>query len=261
MKLKNLIEVAKGAKKADLIIRNCKIVNVLTCEIEKGKNIAIYGGLIAGVGDYYNARRKFDAKGNYVSPAFINGHIHIESSMLHPVYYAKAVVPRGISTVVTDLHEITNVCGIEGIKFIMKWAKEVPLEIMYMVPSCVPATDLGTSGSEMGVEQIDLMLNHQNVLGLGEMMNFIGVINGQKDVLNKIELAKDFIIDGHAPKLSGKDLNAYIASGIYSEHESTQYSEGQEKLRKGMYLMIREGTTEKNLEELLPLVTPKTADN
>ena len=251
------IAVARGDNPADLLLTNARIINTFTGSIEEG-NIAIYGDRIAGIGDYSTAKETIDLKGAYLAPGLINGHTHIESSMLHPAQYACAVVPRGTSSVVTDLHEITNVCGIEGMQFVMKWAKKLPLDMFFMVPSCVPATNMETSGAVISDSDISTALRQQNVLGLGEMMNYPGVVFGDEQVLEKIAVAKDRIIDGHAPGLSGKQLNAYISAGIGSDHESTEFSEGQEKLKLGMHLMIREGSSEKNLEELLPLVNERT---
>jgi adenine deaminase len=188
----------------------------------------------------------------------INGHTHIESSMLHPARYAQAVIPRGTLAVVTDLHEIANVCGAEGIRFVLSWAQKLPMDMLFMAPSCVPATHLETSGARIDSREITRILTHPKVLGLGEMMNFPGVVRGEEEVLKKITVSKGRIIDGHAPGLAGKELNAYLSAGILSDHESTTLEEGKEKLRRGMYLMIREGSSEKNLDALLPLVTDNT---
>ena len=257
MDLAKLISVAKGEKPADLLLKNARIINTFIGDIEQD-NVAIYGDTIAGVGDYDKAKEIINLQGSYLAPGLINGHTHIESSMLHPAQYARAVVPKGTLTVVTDLHEIANVCGMEGIKFVMDWAGKVPLDMLFMAPSCVPATSLETSGAQIDAEQVKRLLSCSNIIGLGEMMNFPGVVNGDGSVLSKIIASKGKIIDGHAPGLIGKELNAYISAGILSDHESTSLEEGQEKLRKGMYLMIREGSSEKNLDALLPLVTDKT---
>jgi adenine deaminase len=257
MERAELIEVARGDKYADLILKNAQIINVFTGSIEKN-NIAIYKDRIAGIGEYRKAREIIDLKGAYLSPGFINRHIHIESSMLHPAQYACAVVPHGTTTICTDLHEITNVSGIDGIRFIMNSARQLPLDIFFEVASCVPATSMETAGANIGVREIHRLLRWKNNIGLGEMMNYPGVIQGVRPVMEKIEAAQGHIIEGHAPGLSGKNLNAYMAAGIYSDHEITDFEEGKEKLTRGMYLMIREGTSEKNLETLLPLVTDKT---
>lgn len=257
MNLEELIAAAKGEEPADMVLRNAKIVNTLSGEIEDG-SVAIYQGYIAGIGDYRDAARVVDVGGRYIVPGLIDGHVHVESSMLHPAEYAGAVVPRGVSAVVTDLHEIANVAGLRGIRYLMESTRTLPLDFYFMAPPCVPATDLETSGAELGVEELRTALRWRNVIGIGEMMNFPGVLHGDEQVMRKIRLAGGRPIDGHAPGLRGKELNAYIAAGIGSDHESTMLEEGREKLRRGMHLMIREGSSEKNLDELLPLVDDRT---
>ena len=257
MSLEKLIAVARGEVPSDLLLTNARIVNTFTAEIEKG-NVAICQGRIAGIGDYRQAKQTIDLEGKYLAPGLINGHIHVESSMLHIAEYAKAVVPRGTSTIVTDLHEIANVAGLRGIRYLMDCARRLPLDCYFMAPSCVPATHLETAGAELGAKELQIALRWKNVIGLGELMNFPGVLMRDPEVLNKVKLSKGKVIDGHAPGVSGKDLNAYLTAGVSSDHESTAIEEGREKLRRGMYLMIREGSSEKNLEELLPLVTDKT---
>jgi len=257
VKATNLISVARGELPADLILANARVVNVFTGEIEPG-NVAIYGDSIAGVGDYQQAKQVIDLEGRYLAPGFINGHTHIESSMLDIGQYARAVVPRGTLAIVTDLHELANVCGLDGIRYVMNSARHLPLELFLMAPSCVPATQLETSGAEFGPEALGQILGWKEIIGLGEVMNFPGVLSGDRNLLAKIDLAKGKVVDGHAPGVSGKNLTAYIAAGIYSDHESVSLNEAKDKLRQGMYLMIREGSSEKNLEELLPLVTDKT---
>ena len=254
--LARLISVAKGELPADLLLANAKIINVFTGEIEDG-NIAICGDRIAGVGDY-QAKEVVDVGGRYIAPGLINGHIHPESSMLDIGQYARAVVPHGTTSLVTDLHEIANVCGVEGIKYVLERARRLPFNLFLMAPSCVPATNLESSGATLGPEEIRQILSWKECLGLGEVMNFPGVIGGDEAVLKKIEFARGKIIDGHAPGLGGKDLSAYIAAGIYSDHECVALDEAKEKLRQGMFIMLREGSSEKNLEALLPLVTDKS---
>jgi len=255
--LASLIAVAKGELPADLLLVNARIVNTFTGEIEPG-NVAVYGGMIAGVGDYSHARQVVDLGGRYLAPGLINGHTHVESSMLHITQYARAVVPRGTTALVTDLHEIANVRGLEGMKYMLRWARRLPLDLFLMVPSCVPATSLETSGARLDARDIRAALRWGNAIGLGEVMNFPGVLGGDREVLEKVAVARTGSIDGHAPGLRGRGLNAYIASGILSDHESTTAEEAEEKLRRGMYLMIREGSSEKNLDALLPLVTDNT---
>lgn len=257
MDLEELISVARGETLADLVLKNGRIVNTFVGKIEQA-DVAICGERVAGIGDYSEAKRVVDLQGDFLAPGLINGHTHIESSMLHPARYAQAVVPRGTLALVTDLHEIANVCGIEGLEFAMDWAQDLPLDMLFMVPSCVPATHLETSGARISSQGVRDLLAYPKVIGLGEVMNFSGVINGDEEVLNKIDAAKGRVIDGHAPGLGGKELNAYMAAGILSDHESTTLKEGREKLQRGMHLMIREGSSEKNLDTLLPLVTDDT---
>ena len=257
MSLAKLISVARGDAPADLLLKNAKVINTFVGIIEEG-NVAIYGDRIAGIGNYIKAKDTIDLNGSYLAPGLIDGHTHIESSMLHPIQYAQAVIPRGTSSLVTDLHEITNVSGLKGIKFVMDWAQKLPLDMFFAVPSCVPATHMETSGAEIDAQDIKQILKMKNFIGLGELMNFPGVISGDKEVLKKIAAAQGKVISGHAPSVTNKQLNAYLAAGIYSDHESTTAEEGREKLRKGMYLMIREGSSEKNLSDLLPLVNTKT---
>jgi adenine deaminase len=255
--VKNLIAVARGKAPADLILTNAKIVNTLSGEVEEG-NIAIAGERIAGVGDYQLGKEVIDLAGKYISPGLIDGHVHVESSMLHMARYAQAVVPRGVSAIVTDLHEITNIKGLEGANYMISCAQSLPLDLYFMVPSCVPATSLETSGAQLTPDDITSALSWENSIGLGEVMNFPGVLAADVDILAKIAASRGKIVDGHAPGLSKKELNAYIACGIRSDHESTTLDEAKEKLQRGMYVMIREGSAEKNLETLLPLVTDKT---
>ena len=257
MNLAKLISVARGEIPADLLLKNARIVNTFIGEIEQA-DVAIHGNRIAGVGDYSKAKEIVDLQGRFLAPGLINGHTHIESSMLHPARYAQAVVPRGTLAVVTDLHEIANVCGFEGINFFMDWAQKLPLDMLFMAPSCVPATHLETSGAQISSKEIEKFLAYPDVIGVGEMMNFPGVVSGDEEVLKKIGASKGRVIDGHAPGLAGKELNAYLSAGILSDHESTTLEEGKERLRRGMYLMIREGSSEKNLDALLPLVTDNT---
>jgi adenine deaminase len=257
MNKSDLIAVARGDKEADLLLANALIVNTFNGTIEEG-NIAILGDRIAGVGNYQKALKTIDLKGAYLAPGLIDGHTHVESSMLHPVNYASAVVPRGTTSVFTDLHEITNVCGLKGIEFYSRWAQKLPLDMFIMAPSCVPATDMETAGAKITAKDILKILHLPGVAGLGEMMNFPGVIFADPFVMVKIEGAGGKVIDGHAPMVTGNQLNAYISAGISSDHESTSLDEASEKLRKGLYIMIREGSTEKNLQALLPLVTDKT---
>ncbi|MFC1592637.1 adenine deaminase [Candidatus Omnitrophota bacterium] len=255
--LAQLIAVAKGERPADLILTNAKVVNTFTGEIEPG-NVAICRGMVAGVGDYHQAEEVVDLAGKYLAPGLINGHVHIESSMLDVGQYARAVVPRGTLALVTDLHEIANVSGLDGLRYVLKNAHRLPLELFLMAPSCVPATHLETAGASIGPENIRRILRWPGCIGLGEVMNFPGVLGADAGVLAKISLAIGKIIDGHAPGVGGKNLAAYIAAGAHSDHESVSLDEARDKLRQGMFVMIREGSSEKNLDALLPLVTDKT---
>jgi adenine deaminase len=258
MTRKDLIAAARGDIPGDLLFRNARVGNVFTCEIEE-TDVLVHEGRVAGLGAGYQAQETIDLRGAYLLPGFVNGHTHIESSMLWVGEYARAVVPHGTAVAVTDLHEIANVAGLASMQQVLEAAAGLPLELRLMVASCVPATDLETSGAILGPEDIAQALALPGVIGLGEMMNFPGVVAGDSACLEKIDAAGARPVDGHAPGLGGKALNAYLAAGPRSDHETTRLEEGREKLRRGMYLMIREGTTEKNLEELLPLVTDRTA--
>ena len=255
--LKRLISVARGQQPADLILQNSRIVNVFNGKIEEG-DVAIIDGLIAGIGKYTLARETIDLTNQYLLPGFINGHVHIESSLLDVPQYARAVVPRGTTALVTDLHEIANVLGMDGIEYVLDCAANLPFDLFLMAPSCVPATHMETSGATLNATEIKQLLKMKQCLGLGEMMNYPGVLFSDKNVLGKIAAVKNKVVDGHAPGLSGSDLNAYTAAGIGSDHESVSIAEAREKLARGMHIMIREGSSEKNLETLLPLVNDET---
>lgn len=250
-----LIAVAAGREKADLVLKNAKYLNVFSNEFLCG-DIAVANGLIAGVGKY-DGKTEIDVSGKLVLPGFIDAHIHLESSMVTPAEFAKAVVAHGTTTVITDPHEITNVMGIDGVEFMIQASQNLPIDVHFMMPSCVPATEIDESGAELDCKDIDLYLDNKKVLGLAEMMNYVGVINGDKNVLSKIvtSQAHHKKIDGHAPELSGNDLNAYIAAGVYSDHECSTFENALEKLRKGQFIMIREGTAAHNLKALMPLLT------
>jgi len=250
-----IIAVAAGREKADLVLKNAKYLNVFSNEFLSG-DIAVANGLIAGVGKY-DGKTEIDVSGKLVLPGFIDAHIHLESSMVTPAEFAKAVVAHGTTTVITDPHEITNVMGIDGVEYMIQASQNLPIDVHFMMPSCVPATEIDESGAELDCKDIDLYLDNKKVLGLAEMMNYVGVINGDKNVLSKIvtSQAHHKKIDGHAPELSGNDLNAYIAAGVYSDHECSTFENAFEKLRKGQFIMIREGTAAHNLKALMPLLT------
>ena len=252
-----LIDCAAGRIPADLVLKNGKIIHVFTGEIDHG-DVALIDGYIAGIGTY-EGEKTLDLKGKYLSPGFIEGHIHIESSMLTPAQFAAAVMPHGTTTVICDPHEIANVCGKTGINYML--SNNSPLSIYAMAPSCVPATDMETSGATLTAGDIGEVLDHPRVIGLAEMMNFPGTVAAVPDVIEKILLTRErgMPIDGHAPGLSGKNLQAYIATGISSDHECTTLGEAEEKLRAGMAIFIREGSTARNLKALLPIINSSAA--
>lgn len=257
--MNRLINVARGLEKADLVIKNAKIVNVLSEEIHDG-DIAIVDGIIAGIGENYTGEKEININGAYAAPSFIDGHVHLESSMMLPEEFAKIVLPAGTTTAIIDPHEISNVLGLHGISFMHEAVKDLPMDVYTMLPSCVPATPFETSGFDLNSYDLSLLIDKPWVLGIAEMMNFPGVLNQDKNVMAKLELAREKgkCIDGHAPYLHGKDLCAYISSGVKSDHECTTPEEALEKLRLGMYVMIREGTAAKDLDALIPVL--KTAN-
>ncbi|MBK8269488.1 MAG: adenine deaminase [Planctomycetes bacterium] len=255
---RNLIDVAAGRKPADFVLKNGRIVNVVSNEIHKG-DIAIVGGRIAGIGTY-RADRTVDLGGKHICPGFIDAHVHIESSMLAVQEYARVVAACGTTAVVADPHEFANVMGIEGISYVLKTSEGAPIRVYVTLSSCVPASPLESAGATLEADDLRQFLSHPRVVGLAEMMNYPGVINGDAGVLAKLSMCEGRIIDGHAPSLSGNLLNAYAASGIMSDHECIRAEEAAEKLRLGLSIMIREGSQTRNLAALLPLVTPATAD-
>jgi adenine deaminase len=254
MRLVDKLAVARGDIPADLVLRNAQLVNVISGEIYP-TDIVVYGSYIVAVGAGYRAAHEIDLDGRYVCPGFIDAHVHIESSLCTPPEFARAVLPHGVTTVVTDPHEIANVLGLEGIRFMLERAKHGPLNIFVMASSCVPATHMETSGSRLEAEDLEQLLGHEWVPGLAEVMNYPGVVYGDEGMVDKLELFKDVVLDGHCPSLGGKELNAYVVAGIQSEHECTTVEEAMEKLRLGMTIFIREGTTTRNLRPLLPMVT------
>ncbi|MBU1343296.1 MAG: adenine deaminase [Proteobacteria bacterium] len=251
------LAAAKGEIQADVLIKNARVINVLSGEIHT-ESIGIYDGRFLGFGDY-DAKQIIDADGLYMSPGFIDGHIHFESTMLTLPEFSRAVLQRGTTAVVIDPHEIANVLGLDGIRYVMHSIDQIPLDVFVMLPSCVPATPLETSGSSISHNELAYMIQEERVAGIGEMMNFPAVINGDEEVHKRIAAALWKKVDGHAPGITGKALNAYIFSNIDSDHESTTAKEALEKLRKGMHILIREGTSERNLEELIRIVTKENA--
>jgi adenine deaminase len=250
-----LLAVSRGDVPADLVLTGGRIINVFSGEIEEA-DIAVADGIIAGIGPGYAGNRRLDLKGSYVSPGLIDAHVHIESSLCVPAEFASALVERGVTSVVADPHEIANVMGVAGVQLIANGSRGLPLHVTIMAPSCVPATHLATSGATISALDIRRMRESGLARGLAEMMNFPGVFNADPAVLQKLGAMKHLPIDGHSPGLSGKLLNAYIAAGIGSDHESTTVEEAREKLLRGMYLLIREATNARNLNTLLPIITP-----
>ncbi len=253
----HIIAAARGDEPCDLLLKNAKLVNVLSGEIHDA-HVAVAGGRVAGFGDYA-AAEVVDLRGAYLCPGLMDAHVHLESSMVTVPEFARAVVPRGVTAVITDPHEMANVLGLEGVRYMLKTSENLPLRVFVMAPSCVPATDMETSGARLTAADVQLLFNHDRVIGLAEVMNYPGVIHRDPEVLEKIRAAAWRPVDGHAPGVSGKDLSAYASAGIGSDHESTTVEEAREKLQNGMHVMIREGTAERNLEALLPLVTPRNA--
>ena len=249
--LREQVAAATGSKKAELVLKNAQIVNVFTQSVETG-DIAIEGGYIVGIGNYEGITEK-DLGGAYVCPGFLDGHIHIESSMTSPGEFERAVVPHGTIAVITDPHEIANVAGTAGIRFMMQSAQKLELDVYFMLPSCVPATDLDESGAELLAKDLEPFYADEKVLGLAEMMNAFGVTHGDKGCFEKLVQARSLkkAIDGHAPALSGKELNAYVTAGIRSDHECSDFEEAKEKFARGQWIMIRQGTAAKNLKALM----------
>ncbi len=248
------LAVARGDVPADLSIRGGTLLNVLSGRLER-TDVAVSGSVVAGLGDY-RGETELDASGLIVCPSFWDGHLHLESSMLMPSEFARVAVPAGTGAVVLDPHEIANVRGVEGIRFLLDASEGLPLDFFFMLPSCVPATNMETAGAELTAADLLTLGDHPRVLGLAEVMNFPGVIAGAPDVLEKIRAFSGRIVDGHAPLVAGKPLNAYIGTGIGSDHECTTREEAEEKLSRGMRIMIRQGTLARNMRDLLPLVTP-----
>ena len=254
----HVVEVASGRQKADLVLKNATYVNVFCNELSHG-DIAVAEGLIAGMGEHYEGAVEVDMGGKLVLPGFVDAHIHLESALVSPKEFANAVIPHGTTTVITDPHEIANVMGTDGIEYMLQATEDLPVDVRFMLPSCVPATPLDESGAVLDYRAIDSFYEHNRVEGLAEMMNYVGVANADEQVLEKIVAAQAHHkkIDGHAPGLSGNDLNAYIAAGVYSDHECSTVEDAIAKLERGQYIMIREGTAARNLDALLPLLTPQ----
>ncbi|MGK0465174.1 adenine deaminase [Clostridium sp.] len=253
-KTKNLIQTATGRKIADLVIENCNVVNVFSQEIIYGK-LAISDGVFIGIGDY-EGKEVIDGEGRYIVPGLIDSHVHIESSMGSPYQFARAVLPRGTTTVISDCHEIANVKGLSGIKYMIESSENLPLDVYIMLPSCVPATTFETSGAILEAEDLKELMQHERVLGLGELMNYQGVVFTDEGILKKLELTDDYqkIVDGHGPIIKEKELNAYSLAGVKTDHECSNHKEVLDRLRNGIYVAIREGSAAKNLLDLVGAV-------
>ncbi|MBA3027378.1 MAG: adenine deaminase [Desulfobacteraceae bacterium] len=259
MNTKKLIRYASGKKPVELLLKHCRVLNVYNGEILR-THIAIQYGFIVGMGDY-EADTTEDLKGRFVAPGLIDAHVHIESSMICPGEFARTVAARGTTAVIADPHEIANVLGSEGISYMLRAAENQPMDLYFALPSCVPASSMETSGAALTDKDLARFLPHPRIVALGEMMNFPGVVMEDELVMRKLDLAKQnrLVLDGHAPGLFGKGLNAYITAGMASDHECTTLKEAQEKLAAGMHIMVREGTGARNLEDLLPMINHQTA--
>jgi adenine deaminase len=258
-KIQQKLSVARGDQPAELLFKNAKVINVLSGEIHP-TNVAVEEGRIIGFGDY-KAKKVVDLKGAYLAPSLIDGHFHLESSMLTAPEFTRAVVPHGTGAVVIDPHEYANVLGLDGIRYVLESTKNLAVDFFIMLPSCVPATHLETASARLTADDLKLMIADNRVAGVAELMNYPGVFLGAKSELAKIEIGKDKAIDGHAPGLRGKNLNAYALAGVRSDHESVGVEEAREKLRLGMHILLREGSTERNLEPLIPLINAHNSQN
>jgi adenine deaminase len=253
------LSIARGERPAELLFKNANLVNVLSGEIYR-THVAVDDGRVIGLGDY-KAKKIIDLKGAYLAPSLIDGHFHVESSMLTAREFARAVVPRGTGAVVIDPHEYANVLGLDGIRYVLESTRKLPLDFFIMLPSCVPATAFETAGARFTAHDLKLMIADDRIAGVAELMNYPGVYLGQESELAKIEAGKGKSIDGHAPGLTGRNLNAYVLAGVQSDHESTELSEAREKLRLGLHILLREGSTERNLATLVPLINSQNAMN
>lgn len=251
--LKENINISRGKEKADLVFKNGKIVDVFGGKLLEG-DLAIHNGKIMGIGNYQGVK-EIDLEGKIISPTLIDAHIHIESSMVSPLQCANALIPNGVTTIIADPHEISNVAGLKGIEYILKSTENLPLDVRVMLPSCVPATPFENSGGILGVEELKKFKDKNRVLGLGEMMNYVGLLENDTDVLEKLDEFSDRIIDGHAPSLNGNDLNAYRIAGVLTDHECATVEEMEDRISRGMYVIIREGTAAKNAKTLVKGIT------
>jgi adenine deaminase len=260
MSLHETIQAARAMHPVDLLLRGGTLVNVLSGELYQ-TDVAVHGGRVVGLGEGYTGREEVDCRGKWIAPGFIDGHMHVESTLVTVAEFARAVLPRGTVAAIFDPHEIANVHGLDGIRYILDSRAGVPLQAFIMASSCVPATHMESAGATLTAADLAPLFAEEGVIGLAEVMNYPGVVYEDAGVLEKLNAAHaaKVVIDGHAPRLSGRDLNAYIAAGVGSDHEATQVEEAREKLRKGMILMIRESSSAKNLKALLPVVTPQNS--
>jgi adenine deaminase len=259
IELEHKLRVARGEEPAELVFRNARLVNVLSGEIHDA-NVAVDGGRVVGIGDY-DGKEVVDLAGAFLAPSLIDGHFHVESTMVTLPEFVRAVVPHGTGAMVIDPHEYANVLGMDGIRYVLESIKNLPIDFFIMLPSCIPATHLETAGARFTADDLALMIADDRIAGIAELMNYPGVFLGMESELAKIEAGKGKVIDGHAPGLRGKNLNAYALAGVRSDHESTEIDEAREKLRLGMHLLVREGSTERNLEHIIGLVTPQNSAN
>ena len=262
--LRFAVDVAAGRKPGTYLFKNARVLNVFTGTVDEA-HVLLAGRLIAGVGEVFaeaEAEERVDLAGRYLAPGLIDGHVHLESSLVTPAAYAAAVVKRGVTGVVCDPHEIGNVAGVPGIEWLLESSEGLPLDVWVTAPSCVPSTPLETSGATLGLGEVEALLEHPRVVGLAELMSFPAVMAGDEETLQKVLLAeaRGKTLEGHAPGLTGRDLQTYLAAGMASDHEATTFEEGLEKLRAGVFLMVREGSVTRNLAALLPLVDPKHGD-
>ena len=258
-KIQHKLRVARGEEPAELLFKNAQLINVLSGEIHDA-NVAVDDGRVIGFGDY-EARETIDLHGAYLAPSLIDGHFHVESTMVTIPEFVRAVVPHGTGAMVIDPHEYANVLGMDGIRYVLESSKDLPIDFFIMLPSCVPATHLETAGARFTADDLALMIRDNRIAGVAELMNYPGVFWAWKASWQKIRAGKGKVIDGHAPGLRGKNLNAYVLAGVGSDHESTELDEAREKLRLGMHLLVREGSTERNLEDIIALVTPQNSTN
>ena len=257
--IQHKLSVARGEEPAALLFKNARLVNVMSGEIHKA-NVAVDDGRVIGFGDY-DAKQIIDIAGAYLAPSLIDGHFHVESTMVTITEFARAVVPHGTGAMVIDPHEYANVLGMDGIRYVLESSKNLPIDFFIMLPSCVPATHLETAGARFTADDLAFMMSDDRIAGVAELMNYPGVFLGHESELAKIDAGRGKVIDGHAPGLRGKNLNAYVLAGVRSDHESTELEEAREKLRLGMHLLVREGSTERNLEHIIALVTPQNSAN